>query len=121
MAEPGSFLVNQILGALREAGWKLQSIEGNVAKEPLSPMVVLFSVDPNSIGKPGFAIPAITVGRNLFGIGVTIDVDLSKPDVGSAAAPLWQAFHDAGIEAHFQLHDPNLTGDAVHIIVGAKP
>lgn len=125
--EPGSFLVNQLIGTLRKGKWELRSHKGdNILIEPLDPSAAVDSL-PLSMLAPGshFQIPVIWVARNdgvLRGILITYDIKHAHA-LFDAVFALAGALNGAGILTEAYAADPiqGQAEDVIHIAIGTKP
>jgi hypothetical protein len=125
MLEPGSGLHTQIMAALRDAGWKLQSVQG-VPSKPLDPVAAFFAVKmPDNFS---FAdLPQIAVGISDGAIGILVGFD--RGDRMEAHAALLGAFRGADIDALLNSMSPIIPGiiipardspGVIHIMIGSK-
>jgi hypothetical protein len=128
MMESGSFLDNQIVGALRDAGWTLKSVKSNgeIAQIPF----ILFTASQDSESAEKMKI----LQSDLFDssrltdikIGVThdivgVDIVFRNNDFTTPAFSLSSILKDAGIGggAGWTL-DSGMSDDAIHVIIGRK-
>jgi hypothetical protein len=98
--EPGSGLVSQLIGTLRQAGWTLQSFKGPGPTTVLSPLVAISTLDlsaapPNK--EIQVTVPQILVGVNVGVVGVVIAFE--RHNISPVTGALWKALDDAHIAA----------------------
>ena len=98
--EPGSGLVSQLIGTLRQAGWTLQSFKGPGPTTVLSPLVAISTLDlsaapPNK--EIQVTVPQILVGVNFGVVGVVIAFE--RHNISPVTGALWKALDDAHIAA----------------------
>lgn len=128
MLEPGSSLVENIVAVLNTAGWKLQSVEGDVSKADL-PQRIVFITLPNSVIASGIpvTIPRIRIGQISNVVGIKL-VWVSDERLRDASDALMHELNKFSLSADPDFPPPYnnipvnaITGNAVHVIIGSKP
>jgi hypothetical protein len=125
--EPGSYLLNQLIGTLKSAGWQLCSIEGDIPKRLLPRLIALAAADfPSAaVSRRVVQVPMILVGQATGVAGIRISVG-GKDMFIDAAYALVQALNRAGLRTDVRHSfdalalDDQITSDAVHIIIGTR-
>lgn len=130
--ESGSFLDNQIVGTLRNAGWTLKSIKSNGEKAQIPFTLFLFSQDPKVAEKMQFLesdifdssrLTDIKIGITHDIVGVQILFDMRKvPEFSNAVFALSKEITTAGIggSAGGVFTSNGMADDVIHVIIGKK-
>lgn len=120
--EPGSEIINQIIGIARDAGWHLQSVQGNVMKGLLDPISALMSLSASPLGiSKSTAVPQILVSTTDGLVGIKFVFDPAfVAKLGTPAYTFAQLLTEAGIAAE-AVEAPNMNSDVIHIAIGTKP
>jgi hypothetical protein len=131
LLEPGSFLVNQIISTLHDAGWKLHSIGGEIAKRQLPYTLATLLIDEIQLsnGQQTVLVPIILIGQITGVVGIKIIFDIKKNlPLRDPSFALAKALNDVDVWADV-LEDPSeiniaadmINAEAIHVIVGTKP
>ena len=128
LLEPSSFLVEHLIVVLSVlSGWKLQSVQGDIPKTPL-PVAITSLIMQDEKSSRNAPVPVINVGQISGVVGIKIVVPFVETTLRDAAFALAQALNKIHIETDVDFPAPNnniktnlVTGNAVHIIIGAKP
>ncbi len=125
--EPGSYLINHLIGTLASAGWELRSVEGSVPKTLLPSGQAFMSLGVAEV-KPNASIPNIFIGQITGVSGVKICWPQNDEKLLQSAEALAHALNKAQIWTDFDLPPPNnsipagtFTSHAVHVVIGTKP
>ena len=130
LLEPSSFLVEHLIVVLSVlSGWKLQSVQGDIPKTPLPDNITyLTMLQEEKSSSRDAPVPVINVGQISGVVGIKIVVPFVETTLRDAAFALAQALNKIHIETDVDFPAPNnniktnlVTGNAVHIIIGAKP
>ena len=123
LLEPGSYLPEQLVTALRLGGWEIKSMDGDIPKTALpwefAGAAVIPSPSVNSV-----PIPTILVGQISGVVGVRISVNvLSDGNLVDAAEALSNALDSIDIlnDLAITSEDGGMTPHVVHITLGSKP
>jgi hypothetical protein len=123
LLEPGSYLPQQLITALRLSGWEIKSMEGSIPKIALPWEFAGSAVIPPS-SSTSVPIPTIMVGQFSGIVGVRISWNsLSDGNLLDAAEALSKVLDSIGIRNDLAItrEDGGMTPHVVHIILGSKP
>jgi hypothetical protein len=126
LLEPGSYLVGQVITALRLGGWQIVSMEGSVPKTQLPAEYAANVLDLEKLSVPGgktVFVPPIIVGQMLAVSGARISANmLDNPSLIEPVLTLSKALEDVGIrnEPVLERTDVGMTPHVVHVIIGTK-
>jgi hypothetical protein len=125
--EPGSYLINHLIGTLASAGWELHSVEGNVSKMPLPFTQAIMSLGAVT-EKANSSLPTILVGQITGVSGIIILWPQNNEKLKKPAFALALSLNQAGIWTDVDyptLNDTTLadmfTSNAIHVVIGTKP
>ncbi len=135
MMEPGSTLHTQLIFALQQAGWKLQSVQTGPRRK-ITIAEAIGAVEIPSVRAEGaskFVMPDIEIGISDGWIGINVCFELGDVMAPQGIEPhdaLVKALREAGVDANLQSLSeeklglrsfPPKTGPTVvHIIIGSK-